>query len=247
MNIISIPSPNFVSGRKGHHPEAIVIHVMDGTLSGTDSWFRNPQSKVSAHYGIGKNGEVHQYVQETDTAWQAGRVNAPNWSLIKTAGNGQYVNPNYYTIGIEHEGNSQSDWTDAMYGADAELIAAMSKRWNIPIDRSHIIGHREIFSLKTCPGSSVDLTKVIDLAKQKAGYVVPSNLVKSQGTATTTTNLNLRAGSPSTSAPIAKKVAKGTQLAYIGYTDGGEKVKGMNRWYQTNDGLWFWGGGVTLI
>jgi N-acetyl-anhydromuramyl-L-alanine amidase AmpD len=41
---------------------------MDGTLAGTDAWFTNPASQVSAQYGIGKNGEVHQYVKEEDTA-----------------------------------------------------------------------------------------------------------------------------------------------------------------------------------
>ncbi len=165
MNIIQIPSPNILKGRKGNKPEAIVIHVMEGSLSGTDSWFKNPASKVSAHYGIGKNGEVHQYVQEADTAWHAGRVHAPSWRIIKTAGNGLYVNPNYYTIGIEHEGNETSEWTDAMYAADAELIKAIATRWGIPIDRDHIIGHHEIYSIKTCPGFKVDMDKIVAMCR----------------------------------------------------------------------------------
>ena len=36
-------------------PELIVLHIMDGTLSGTDSWFADPSSQVSSHYGIGLN------------------------------------------------------------------------------------------------------------------------------------------------------------------------------------------------
>ncbi len=60
MEIIQKKSPNFWVGRKGYRPEAIVIHIMDGTLVGTDSWFANHTSQVSSHYGIGKNGEVHQ-------------------------------------------------------------------------------------------------------------------------------------------------------------------------------------------
>ena len=244
MTIISIPSPNFSSGRKTYHPEAVVIHIMDGTLPGTDSWFKNPQSKVSAHYGIGKNGEVHQYVQETDTAWQAGRVNAPTWSLIKPAGSGTYINPNLYTIGIEHEGDDQSDWTDAMYATSSDLLADICKRWNIPVDRSHIIGHREIYSLKTCPGAKVDLDKLVGLAREKSGYIAPTDTVTESGTVTTNTTLNLRRGSPSTSAPLAKTVANNTQLQYIAYTKNGETVKNNSVWYQTQDGLWFWGGGV---
>lgn len=244
MNKISVPSPNFSSGRKSYHPEAIVIHVMDGTLNGTDNWFKNPNSKVSAHYGIGLNGEVHQYVQEADTAWHAGRVNAPSWSLIKPAGNGQYVNPNFYTIGIEHEGNSQSEWTDSMYDADAELVAAISKRWNIRLDRLHVIGHHEIFSLKTCPGFKVGLDKIVTLAMLKVGDPDPADIVNAQGMIMTTTTLNLRRNSPSTNGPLVRTVAKGTQLNYVSYTDKGESVQGSSRWYETEDALWFWGGGV---
>ena len=246
MAIISIPSPNFSSGRKSYHPEAVVIHIMDGTLTGTDSWFKNPQSNVSAHYGIGKNGEVHQYVQEVDTAWHAGRVNAPTWSLIKPTGSGTYINPNLYTIGIEHEGDDQSDWTDEMYNTSRDLLADICKRWNIPLDRSHIIGHREIYSLKTCPGAKVDLNKLVDQARKKSGYVSPSNIVNEIGKVTTTTILNLRRSSPSTNAPLARTVNKGTLLGYIAYTDNGEEVKNNKRWYQTADGLWFWGGRVAL-
>ena len=64
MNILNIPSPNSNKGRKSYRPEAIVIHIMEGSLSGTDDWFRSTKSNVSAHYGIGKTGEVHRYVPE---------------------------------------------------------------------------------------------------------------------------------------------------------------------------------------
>src|SRR4051812_2092827 len=95
---------NFAPGRRGWRPEAIVIHVMDGSLVGTDSWFNNRVSGVSAHYGIGKDGEVHQYVKETDTAYHAGTIKNPTWSLIRKDAEGRYINPNYYTIGVEHAG-----------------------------------------------------------------------------------------------------------------------------------------------
>ena len=85
MNIIPVLSPNFTQGRRTYRPEAIVIHVMDGTLKGTDGWFSSPLSQVSAHYGIGRNGEVHQYVEEIDTAWHAGRIHDPTWPLINKA------------------------------------------------------------------------------------------------------------------------------------------------------------------
>lgn len=162
MNIIQKKSPNFWVGRKGYRPEGVVIHIMDGTLVGTDSWFANPASLVSAHYGIGRTGEVHQYVKEEDTAWHAGRVDAPAWKLIKPN-----INPNLYTVGIEHEGKPDDVWTDAMKQSSADLIREICKRWQIPIDRTHIVGHFEIFSKKpNCPTSN---KKIIDELVALAG------------------------------------------------------------------------------
>lgn len=164
MNIIQKKSSNFWVGRKGYRPEAIVIHIMDGTLSGTDSWFANPTSQVSAHYGIGKNGEVHQYVQENDAAWHAGRVDTPVWKLIRPN-----VNPNLYTIGIEHEGKPNDVWTETMKQSSATLIREICQRWQIPIDRDHVVGHFEIFAKKpNCPATDKRiLDQLVALADQQ--------------------------------------------------------------------------------
>jgi len=168
MNTIQKKSPNFWIGRKGYKPEAVVIHIMDGTLVGTDSWFANTTSQVSAHYGIGKNGEVHQYVQESDAAWHAGRVDAPVWKLIKPN-----INPNLYTIGIEHEGKPDDVWTDAMKQSSATLIREICQRWQIPIDRDHVVGHFEIFSKKpNCPATN---KSILDELVALAGQQTPSS------------------------------------------------------------------------
>lgn len=167
MNIIQKKSSNFWVGRKGYRPEAIVIHIMDGTLAGTDSWFANPSSQVSAHYGIGKSGEVHQYVQEQDSAWHAGRVDAPVWKFIRPN-----VNPNLYTVGIEHEGKPDDVWTVEMKQASANLIKEICERWQIPIDRDHVIGHFEIYSKKpNCPATN---KRILDELVALAGKQVPS-------------------------------------------------------------------------
>ncbi len=55
-------------------------------MAATDSWFGSTVSQVSAHYGIGINGEIHQYVQEADTAWHAGRGKRPNLGIDNTCG-----------------------------------------------------------------------------------------------------------------------------------------------------------------
>jgi N-acetylmuramoyl-L-alanine amidase len=246
MNISLVPSPNFTTGRINYKPIAIVIHIMEGSLSGTDSWFASTISNVSAHYGVGVNGDIHQYVKETDSAWHAGRINAPSWSLIKSGGNGLFVNPNFYTIGIEHEGSDQTDWTDATYQSSSALIADISRRWNIPLDRDHIIGHHQIYSLKTCPGFKVDLNKLISLASgsQEAGRI-PADPVKTvkSGKAITRVRLNIRS-KPDRSLPVITTVDPGVPLAYDGFSDQGENISGNSKWFFTVEGIWYWSGGV---
>ncbi len=146
MNIIKKPCPNFWAGRKGYKPEAFVIHIMQGTLIGTDAWFNNPASQVSAHYGVGKNGEVHQYVNVEDSAWQAGVVSNPTWPGLKRDGAGKPINPNLYTIGIECEGKAGDAWTEAQMQSIVELI--QSNKGTLAIGRSQIVSHNEISSYK---------------------------------------------------------------------------------------------------
>lgn len=152
---------NYTIGRYGFNPEAIVIHLMDGTLKGTDSWFRNPDAKASTHYGVGLKGEVYQWVEEKDMAWGNGRVDRPTWKGIKPN-----ANPNLYTISIEHEGKSGHKWTGDQYSATAELVKEIAKRWNIPLDADHIIIHSEIYAKKPgCTGDGFDKMQLLAMVK----------------------------------------------------------------------------------
>jgi N-acetylmuramoyl-L-alanine amidase len=154
-----LPSPHH-SSRKGHRPEALVLHIMEGTLLGTDAWFQDETSGVSTHYGIGLEGETHQYVDTQYAAWANGRVLDPTWKGIKPKDIGlygqvepiKYANPNRYTLSIEHEGHGEEPWPDEMLQASLRLVRALCVSFRIPMDREHIIGHREIYAAKTCPG-----------------------------------------------------------------------------------------------
>lgn len=153
---------NFSRGRAGLRPLAIVDHVMEGSMVGTWSHFNreNPRDPVSAHYGVSRSGEVVQYVEDEDTAWHAGRMVRPTAPLVlEMAG----VSPNLYTIGIEHEGYAHTEPTPEQMQASAQLHALLSKRHGIPLDRRHVIGHREIRADKTCPGR-LDLDEILRLA-----------------------------------------------------------------------------------
>jgi len=146
---IGCAADNFRKGRHGHLPKAIVIHIIVGSLEAANLTFKDPRSSVSAHYGVGKTGDIHQFVDEADTAFHAGIVVRPTWKLIDPQ-----VNPNYYTIGIEHEGQAQDIWPDEQYATSAGLVKEIAARWKIPLDRDHVIMHREIRASKTCPGAA---------------------------------------------------------------------------------------------
>jgi N-acetyl-anhydromuramyl-L-alanine amidase AmpD len=229
---------NFRRGRPApYRPEAIVIHIMAGSLAGTDSWFGSPVSSVSAHYGVGKNGEIHQYVQEEDTAFHAGTVDRPSWASIKRTPAGQIVNPNFYTLGIEHEGFPDDDWPAAQQAASVAVIAEMAARWRIPLDRQHVILHHEIRQSKPCPGAKAPIDQLIlqALAAAPAPQAGPAEV-------TAISNLNVRAGLPHTTAPVRRVVTVGTVLPVAGFTAVGQTIGSNSFWYQDAAGDFFWAG-----
>jgi len=85
---------------------------MGGTLAGTDSWFNNPASQVSSHYGVGLGGAAHQYVDLDNRAWMNG-VLEPGNQWPGPVG----VNPNSLSVGIETEdnGSGATAVTDELY------------------------------------------------------------------------------------------------------------------------------------
>lgn len=147
---------NFEKGRKGAFPpDCIVIHVTEGDARSVRSWFKDPAANVSSHYMTTKVGGIIRFVREADTAWANGRVDHPTASLVLQRPG---VNPNWWTISIENEGDGKEELTDLQRKALLWLIQDIqSRNHRITSDRTHIIGHREIYAKKTCPGAiSVD-------------------------------------------------------------------------------------------
>lgn len=83
-----------------------------------------------------RDGFIGQCVSDINIAYHAG-----NYAVNSRA------------IGIEHEAynNAPSYYTNAMYNSSAKLVAHLCRRYGIPIDRNHIIGHNEVVAT-TCPG-----------------------------------------------------------------------------------------------
>jgi|SRR5277367_11513 len=170
---IGCPQNNFHRGRAGYRPEAIVIHIMDGSFAAGESVFADPRTQKSAHYGLSRTGIVHQYVEETDTAFHAGIVVRPTWKLLKPK-----VNPNFYTIGIEHEGTADEVWPAEQLNASSLLIAQIAARWEIPLDENHVIFHHQIRASKTCPGNWLrDVSTLLNLVPKIEEHIAHINPV----------------------------------------------------------------------
>ncbi len=232
---IGCPDSNYRRGRPtSFHPEAIVIHIMDGSFAAGESVFSDPSTQRSAHYGISKAGVVHQYVQENDTAFHAGIVVNPTWTLLKRG-----VNPNFYTIGIEHEGRPDDVWPSEQLAASAALVGEIAARWSIPLDLDHVIRHHAIRASKTCPGNWVDLAGLLALVPPAAA-LTPATIT----TVLTMKNVNLRSG-PSTAAAI-REVLPGSSTVTVSGFAVGQEVYGNANWYVDDKGNFLWAGATNV-
>ncbi|HSL00827.1 MAG TPA: N-acetylmuramoyl-L-alanine amidase, partial [Rubrobacteraceae bacterium] len=128
----------------------IVVHVAEGSYSGTISWFKDRRAGVSAHYVVGREGQVAQCVRNKDIAYHAG-----NWWY------------NQRSIGIEHAGygSNRRTWTDSMYRESARLSAYLSRRYGIPVNDTHIVRHRKVVATK-CPGRHFDMDRYLRLVRR---------------------------------------------------------------------------------
>lgn len=158
-----IDSPNHYSGRNGYTITHITLHIMVGHLAGTDSVFKNAGSQASAHYGIGADGTIHQYVSESDGSYS----------------DANFVSNNS-TVSIEHEGGMVGvPCTQACMDASARLCADIARRqgwthlWHDGLN-GNIWLHREIPGTDHygCPDNTINglnVDYVIDKANQLLG------------------------------------------------------------------------------
>ena len=100
-----IESPNYNLRPEDALVDTIILHHTAGpTTSSCVRWFENPESQVSAHYVVGKDGSIIQMVNPFYRAWHAG---------VSRDIRGK-ENLNNFTIGIEivHTGKPEELYPD---------------------------------------------------------------------------------------------------------------------------------------
>jgi murein L,D-transpeptidase YcbB/YkuD len=137
----------------------VTLHIMDGTLAGTNSWFRNPAAQASSHFGTGRDGDLYQWVDTRDKAWAQAAGN-PNW------------------ISIENEGRGGDTLTDAQLDRCAQVLAWAHQAHGVPLQTTssttgrglghHAMGGSAWGGHTSCPGTRIVAQKTEIVRRAKA-------------------------------------------------------------------------------
>lgn len=163
------------SSRRNRIPKLIVNHISEGSMSSMINWFTSQNNKdSSAHFGVSKKGEIYQFVAIEDCAWANGLTsgieNATAELVLKRGGS---INPNWYSVSIEHEG-IWSETNGALTPEQLEatkilhryIIEYIKDKYGYEIEpsRNTIIGHFEIDKKQraNCPGDLFPFREIID-------------------------------------------------------------------------------------
>jgi len=138
-------SPNCGCRRGGALPDLVVLHytAMDSAGAALER-LCDPAAQVSAHYLVGRNGEVWYLVDERMRAWHAG---AGSWGAVGDV--------NSRSIGIELDNRGGEPFTEPQMEALEALLPEIMARWTIPAER--VIAHSDMApARKTDPGARFD-------------------------------------------------------------------------------------------
>ncbi|MFJ2959872.1 N-acetylmuramoyl-L-alanine amidase [Streptomyces sp. NPDC087270] len=126
----------------GNSIKYIVIHDTEGSYSSALGIFQDPTKYATPHYIVrSSDGLVTQVVQTKNVAWHAGNY---------------YINA--HSIGIEHEGiaiSGASWYSESLYESSAALVRYLANRFDVPLDRQHILGHDDVPSPQTAQLTSM--------------------------------------------------------------------------------------------
>jgi hypothetical protein len=117
------PIPNKSVGGMSRPLQGLVLHVIVGTLEAADSIFKNPSRDASAHFGVGKDGRLWQWVDTNDKAW-AQMAGNPHW------------------ISVETEGQPTEKLTEAQMDTLAKLYGWLEETENIPLQIANDVNAR---------------------------------------------------------------------------------------------------------
>lgn len=134
-------SSNYTKGREKSITRVTIHHFAGTNFESAGNRFATPNVNASAHYSVGPDGQVHQHVRESDTAWSDA-----NWDS------------NCQTISVEHcnsKGAPNWEIADSTFETGCQLVADIFRRHNLgkAIRGVNLFCHKEVSKTPTsCPG-----------------------------------------------------------------------------------------------
>lgn len=137
----------------------------------TPLWFEDPRANASTNYYADSDGDLYQMVRDEDFAWAQGVrrqdlvLPRPSWWRD------EYVSYNVCMLSIEIEGYAREIGETFVRGSrQFETVAAWSahvcRKYDVPIARSHHVGHSELTRLKTDPGRDFPWHALLDRVRE---------------------------------------------------------------------------------
>lgn len=161
-SLITSVNPNVMNAgsRNGIAIDRIILHHNATTNKDVamNTWLLGGASGTSAHYEITPT-EIIGCVGEQYSAYHAGGTGGADVPKI--------ANPNQRSIGIENLNSTGApSWSvdPKTITNCARLVADICKRYGIPCDRQHILGHNEV-TATACPGG-INVDEVVRQAQQ---------------------------------------------------------------------------------
>lgn len=130
-----VESPNFNHRRPSY---VVLHHTTNDTAEQALRTLTDPMREVSAHYLVGRDGQIYQLVDERFRAWHAGRS---RW--------GADADLNSSSIGIELDNNGREPFPEAQIEALLRLLDDLKTRYRIPTE--NFLAHADV-----APGRKVD-------------------------------------------------------------------------------------------
>jgi N-acetyl-anhydromuramyl-L-alanine amidase AmpD len=187
MTITSLPTINYLLPQKNSEERItpithIVFHFTSNAVQNPENPY-NPNNiretfldyGISAHYMIGREGEIYMLVPENRIARHAGKGDLENFPHYTDELNKYSIGIEMLAIGTKEEMNSMVPaktydaiprphigFTEAQYQSLQELVNdIVNRNPAIKKDRAHIIGHDEYApNRKTDPGSLFNWTEI---------------------------------------------------------------------------------------
>ena len=213
----------YSNGRGGYKIDKIFVHHMAGILTAKQCGNVFKSREASAHYGIGSDGKIGQYVREEEAAWHAG--------------NKAY---NQRSIGIElsNDGGASSNWhvSDKTIAKCIDLIVDICQRNNIKKinytgdTKGNLCMHTWVAST-ACPGPYLK-TKFKYIADQVNKKLLSSKTSTSTTKKTTTKTITYTVKRGDTLSEIGerygvsyKTIAKDNNISDPNFIKVGQKLK----------------------